>query len=220
MGSWTISGWYYTCQAGEYQVIDRQFSSAKEYLSIRVDGNGQYFVNLLLEQTLTNKQFETGIFTSSGWNYFALSLERTTVVVYGVTQYFNTVKFYAGHSQFEVTSINLQNLQQVSAEVTRAKLKYFTSTWERVTANKMSVDCVDSPTQFHFGSRHFANPNLHSGFMHGYFHSLKIYQEAVSIEVLQHNDFTSKIFNFNCIQLIVRDLAGYVQGMIRSAILK
>ena len=110
LGSWTISGWYYTCQGGEYQVIDRQFTSAKEYLSIRVDGNGQYFVDLLLEQTLTRKQFETGIYTTSGWNYFALSLERTSVIVYGVTQYFNTMKFYAGHSQFEVASINLQNL--------------------------------------------------------------------------------------------------------------
>jgi hypothetical protein len=42
-------------------------------------------VNLLLEQTLTNKEFETGIYTISGWNYFALSLERTSVVVNGVT---------------------------------------------------------------------------------------------------------------------------------------
>jgi len=51
LNSWTISGWYYTCESGAYQVIDRQTTNAaSEYLSIRVDGNGQYFVNMLLEQ--------------------------------------------------------------------------------------------------------------------------------------------------------------------------
>jgi hypothetical protein len=72
-----------------------------------VDGSGQYFINLLLEQALTSKQFETGIYTSAGWNYFALSLERTTVASYGVTQYYNTVRFYAGYSRFEVVSVNI-----------------------------------------------------------------------------------------------------------------
>ena len=151
-----------------------------EYLSLLVDGNGQYFLNLVLEQGLTVRVFETGIFTERGWNYFAISLDRTLETVYGVTYYYNTVTFYAGHATFAITSLG-----EDDKTLTRAKLKSFSSTWERTTVNKaLAGDVPVAATNMIFGGRHFQWPDYYSGLMHGFFHSLTIYDQAVSVEIL------------------------------------
>jgi hypothetical protein len=43
LNEWTISGWYYTCDSGDYQVMARQSQAAPatlEYVGLRVDGDG------------------------------------------------------------------------------------------------------------------------------------------------------------------------------------
>jgi hypothetical protein len=61
-----------------------------------------------MEKGLVNKEFQTGIFTSSGWNYLALTMERTVKNVYGANSYYNTLTFYAGHASFQIQSLDSQ----------------------------------------------------------------------------------------------------------------
>ena len=130
--------------------------------------------------------------------------------MYGVSYYYNTVTFYAGHATFAINSLG-----QDDKTLTRAKLKSFTATWERTSVNKaLAGDVPAAGTNIIFGGRHFQWPDYYSGLMHGFFHSLAIYDQAVSVDILAMQDFTSKLKTFinNSIQLIVRALADSALG--------
>ncbi|CDW81534.1 UNKNOWN [Stylonychia lemnae] len=129
----TLSGWFYTCQSGDFHVISRQYSSLpfSEIFSIRVDGAGQYVVSYF-QSTL--KTFYTGIYTYSGWNYFALSLDYQVINNFGVTEYYNTLSFHAGHDDFD--SVEIKNMGF------KAKIQSFTTTWSRTDADNFQLQLV------------------------------------------------------------------------------
>ena len=77
--------------------------------------------------------------------------------------------------------------------MTKSRIKRYTQTWERTTLNKaVAGDVPVAATNIIFGGRHFEWPDYYSGLMHGFFHSLNIYDQAIYIDVLALKDFTSK----------------------------
>jgi hypothetical protein len=70
-------------------------------------------------------------------------------------------------------------------------LKTFTASWDRanaviggITYLASSADCTEVATDLGLGMRHFGL-GLNSGFMHGFMHSLRLYDQAVSVDMLQ-----------------------------------
>eukprot|EP00347_Sterkiella_histriomuscorum_P004310 403360935 len=178
--SYTISGWFYTCQTGDYHIISRQKASTtfNEIFSIRVDGTGQLIVHYL-EGTL--KTFYTGIYTYAGWNYFALAVKQYSVSQFGTTTYYNDLNFYSGNDQFPSSDQNGFGFY--------AKIQKFTTTWQRSVA-AIQKDFTYTDTKLMIGCRQYEGstaPELYTGFMHGFIHSFRIYNQAVGLEILSQD---------------------------------
>ena len=82
-------------------MMARQTATGGTYMSLRVDGTGQYFVTIWEKEAIEHS-YNTGIYNYPGLNYFAVSLERQTETTSGgAISMFNQVTVYAGHNDFE-----------------------------------------------------------------------------------------------------------------------
>ena len=92
-----------------------------------------------------------------------------------------------------------------------AKLQKFTARWERDADNNLP-DCTAASTYLLLGARRYPEPSLalYTGFMHGFFHSLRISSQSVSVESLAI-DFTNEC-NGYCDFCSTRDQSCHDSG--------
>jgi hypothetical protein len=92
-----------------------------------------------------------------------------TVTTLSSSTYYTEISFYAGNDNMEAQDINGNGFY--------AKVYNYTSTWVRSTSTNSDPPNYSTTGVLYFGNRVYplSTAQYFTGFMHGYFHSIKFF---------------------------------------------